>query len=283
MSPALETTYRRAVISNARRLLSTAEHLLQKEEYPVACFLAMTTIEEVGKLNVARFAELAGQKLTHKLLRHLSVHPVKAAQAATGGLFINAGADRRQGKHPVSGIHRTSGVIGLARSGHWMHIRNSCLYVDADLGASVVHVPPAEIGRDHAYYFICMAFEVIAEHAEAGLDSPVLFAEGHEGFKFWEDTLRELEAFMKTWAGECDVDHLDFLINPDALIKAAEGREKNETARRSRKGMTQRVAPAPALDFEGKVDKGSAWTHRDSTQQITAWLDGINDLLEPES
>lgn len=89
----------------------------------------MTAIEEAGKLAVLRFFAngkteepgVAPQDVdVAALTEFLRDRPEKAREAVTSSLAMNAGADRRHGVHPRSGMHRTSGLILLVRSGQWM-------------------------------------------------------------------------------------------------------------------------------------------------------------------
>jgi len=228
---------REKTITNAWQLLETAVQLFEQEQYATACFLAMTAIEEVGKLLVLRVVqgdalesfggqlELPPELDTKELDKFLRDHLDKALQAAAWSLYINAGADRRHGVHPVSGIVRTSGVVLLARSGRWMDIRNACLYTDVDFASNSAFSPSDFVSREHAYYFICMGFEVLAEQAESGLGFDFEGRDGTRSFQFWQDRLGDLERFMKRWSTTVDVDRLDFLANPEPLRREAEKRE----------------------------------------------------------
>jgi AbiV family abortive infection protein len=270
------------ILYNAHDLIKLAVKMFEQESYPVSCFLAMTSIEEIGKLILFRpmlecpddsTIEVKG---LNKIIRN---HIDKAITSAAWSLYINAGADRRHGTHPLSKIHRTSGVILLARSGRWMNIRNSCLYIDVNLSKFTSSSPKEVISREHAYYFICMAFEILAEHAQSGIDptfkslvrenggkiediwikfdeiiskisesstsdsvvdakklsecmtemmrvtEPYIPKERSEGIQFCNDRLEDLTAFMKQWSSAVNIDKLDFLLDPEPLIKIAEERE----------------------------------------------------------
>ena len=99
-----------------------------------------------------------------------------------------------------------------------MEWRNSCAYVDVNLQFKITISPNKKIGKECAYYFACMAYEGLAECAEAGL--------GVDGFdftnsknrdistKFWLDVLKELEIFM-TINNDVNVDKfLDTIFIP---------------------------------------------------------------------
>ncbi len=194
---------RMKTIDNAWHLLQTAIDLFEREHYPPACFLGMTTIEEAGKLPIFQLMQGDALRVLGVGPDHLSLpsgkdlrkftrsHLDKALQAAAWSLYINAGADRRHGIHPTSQMHRTSGVILLARSGLWMVIRNGCMYSEIDLASDLARAPSDLITREHAYYFICMAFEVLAEQATSGLGNSFESTD-EETIKFWQNVLADV-------------------------------------------------------------------------------------------
>ena len=215
---------RKKTITNAWQLLQTAVELLEQEQYVIACFLAMTTIEEAGKLFVLQLAQgdvfkalgvqsgQPPQPNTKALDRFLRNHVEKALQAAAWSLYINTGADRRHGIHPVSKLHRTSGVILLARSGRWMNIRNACLYTDINLASNSTSSPSDFITREHAYYFICMGFEILAEQASSGFGNS--FESSDSGtISFWQGFAA---ASMKLLEGEASTADISALVEQAA-------------------------------------------------------------------
>ena len=233
---------REKTIINAWQLLQTAIGLFEQDQYPIACFLAMTAIEEVGKLFILLMAqgfkeldiqvEPPADLNERQLDKFLRNHLDKAVEAAAQSLFINAGAVRRHGVHPASGMHRIDGVVLLARSGRWMDIRNGCLYTDVNLVSKSTSSPSDFITREHAYYFICMGFEVLAERAESGFCSTPLDHDMSKGIKFWQDRLRDLKIFMERWSSTVNLNQLDFLANPDPLRQEAEKREVKKTTKK---------------------------------------------------
>lgn len=225
---------RRKIITNAWQLLRTAIKLFKQQQYAIPCFLAMTTIEEIGKLFILQLAqgdvfkkfgvnlEPPPELNTKELNKFLRNHLDKALEAAASSLYINASADRRHGVHPISGIHRTSGVVLLARSGHWMSIRNSCLYTEVNFTANSTFSPRDFITREHAYYFICMGFEVLNENVEAGFGSSLEGVDVNKSNRFRQNRVKDLKRFMEQWSGTVDIDQLDFLANPKPLREEAE-------------------------------------------------------------
>jgi AbiV family abortive infection protein len=208
------------VYSNIRALIDDAVLLYKKSQFPRASFCAMTAIEETGKLWILSLQHMKAttngnyKPDSQKLTKILTDHTGKALQMAVHSLFINAGADRRHGMHPKSGIHRSTGVVLLARSGEWMEWRNKCCYVDVDFSTSKSEGCQDAIDKSIAYYFICMAYEGLAEVTDA---------------EVWLEVLDELNEFMKLYGKEAELDKLDFLANSDKYEKLA-------LSRKTRKG-----------------------------------------------
>lgn len=199
---------REKTLSNAWQLLQNAVHLFETKQYALSCFSAMTAIEESGKLFVLQIIQGDSMKILYEgirvppepnisaLQRFLRNHVEKAIQAAAMSLYINEGADRRHGINSESGMHRTSGVILLARSGKWMEVRNACLYTDLNLIDDVALAPKDVITPEHAYYFICMAFEVVAEQSSSGFGNS--FESGDsETISFWQEFVTDLERLIE--------------------------------------------------------------------------------------
>ena len=228
---------REKTITNAWELLKSAVKFFEQERYATSCFLAMTAIEETGKLFVLQlaqgdivktFGDPPSELNTNNLNKFLRDHLDKTFQAAADSLFINASADRRHGVHPISGVHRTSGVVLLARSGRWMEIRNACLYTDINFVSNSVSSPSEFITREHAYYFICMGFEVLVAQTDSGLGSSLEGVNESKSLQFREDRINDLKKFMERLASTVNIDKLDFLSNPEPLRKETRKRKIKE-------------------------------------------------------
>jgi AbiV family abortive infection protein len=228
LSDALQA-WREGILRNALSQIREARTQFERRSFPTACFLAMTAIEEAGKLALqvvtadwARRRIGVGQpseEWVRRVQRYVRSHPEKARQAAVWSLMINSGADRRQGIHPISGMTRTSGVILLVRSGRWMSLRNTRLYVDLHVNRLHVVSPVEAITPAHAFYMACMAHEVVAQQATAA------FEDLPEGPSVEATVLSELQEFMGQAGSSVDVDSLDFLADPQPLREEAERRE----------------------------------------------------------
>lgn len=224
-------TCRHKILDNCMSLLRESVELFAKQCFPRACFLAMTAMEEAGKLTVLRFFAHRQFEVCdlpepiemdqRRIMAFLRDHVDKARLAAAQSLYINAGADRRHGTHPISGLHRTSGVILLVRSGRWMNLRNACLYVDLSVAEPATTSPFDVISIAHAYYMICMAYEIVAEQADAAIEEQI---SGNLApwLEFEEARIGELKGFMSRYGASVALDQLDFLANPEPLRQQAE-------------------------------------------------------------
>jgi AbiV family abortive infection protein len=234
---------REKTIENAWSLIKTAVSIFSDNNFPIACFLAMSAIEEMGKIYNILLTEIDANISMNKIRNNNKQnikkdfynHTEKAVKAASDALYINSGADNRHGKNKYSGIINTSGVVLLARSHRWMNIRNSCLYIDFNLSNPSISCPNSVITKEHAYYFICMAYEILAELAQSGLDSYTGYENENIGIQFWVDRLDDLSKFMEIWSNTVEIDNLDFLKNQEQImneimeieIKEKKSRDKN--------------------------------------------------------
>jgi len=221
---------REKILPNCASILEEARKFFEQTRFPRACFLAMTAIEEAGKLTVLRFiahdtAEKFGFCPSEVNLGALDAflrdHPEKAREAVAQSLYINAGTDRRHGVHPTSGMHRTSGLILIIRAGGWMKLRNSCLYVDVKFEPPEAASPDERVSQALSYYMITMGYEVVVEQAPAALDVP-----SPGWIEFQDGMIDQLREFMSRWGASSNIDDLDFLANPEPWQREAERREK---------------------------------------------------------
>lgn len=213
------------VLLNGLELIRAAVREFTSGSTRVSCFLAMAAIEEVGKLPLMRYAELSiSTNLEYdpkKAARPLADHTGKALVGVAMSLMINAAVDRRHGSHPESQVALTSGIMLLIRSGQWMSFRNACLYVDVDLSGAQGAAPMHLIGKPEAYYFICMAYEVLMSQAHHGLVDDWHGGSNADAAAFRADRLDELTDFMSTWAAKVDITEIPFLVKPDAYRRLA--------------------------------------------------------------
>lgn len=135
--------------------------------FAVATALAITTIEEAGKLAVERFRTLGADSMdtTSDAARRVMVqwklrsrpfrdHFTKHVLAATAGASVNARLDRLLGMDFVIAFLDDAEQQGLEM------FRQSCLYLDR---TDSLHVPSEAIAPDNAAKYVALAGEILAE------------------------------------------------------------------------------------------------------------------------
>ena len=213
---------RRKTIMNALNLINSAKRLFELKEYPLSCFSGMTALEEMGKLMalwglqhgypVFEYIKTEDNKNVDlgKLNKFLYNHRKKILRTAFFSFFINSGATRRHGRHPKNGVPVVDGIIQLASTEDWMKLRNSCLYTDFSMKKRTADSPIDIIKREHAYYFITMGLEALAQYSNVGLDVGRSDS-SKESFDFFTTRLNELRRFMTIYSNTVDIFSLDFL------------------------------------------------------------------------
>jgi len=128
----------------------------------VATFLAITTMEEVAKLSVARFAvfllEVGMRPLAQPTSRRRSGffrHSTKHLVAATAGALVNARMRRLYGTKEVETF------LADAETGGLVVLREQCLYADSD--GKRLRLPEGEITPAVAAWYVAVAGELLAE------------------------------------------------------------------------------------------------------------------------
>src|SRR5690242_5665256 len=79
----------RAALDTARAHLDAARALYEQGMWPQACFLAMTTIEEIGKALTFQKADADGELPSAEELRELRRHDPKALVGTVVPLVLN--------------------------------------------------------------------------------------------------------------------------------------------------------------------------------------------------
>lgn len=212
---------RRETLTNARNQVSTAIDLFTADAYQISCFVAMTAIEEAGKVGLLQFVrgnQLMGtpSKVNTKELRSiLSDHQGKALRSAASAICVNERARRIYGTHPDCDLYLKDGLLLLARAGNeWMRIRGNCMYTDLGLHAKSLSVPSQSIDSNYAYYFICMAGEVVAEEAERGFGSWIEGRDPSRSIEFWNQTKEEVDDFVDEYGSDFEPSELEFFTDP---------------------------------------------------------------------
>jgi AbiV family abortive infection protein len=126
--------------------------LFARKEYALSAFLAITLIEEVGKLIILGNKEiLDGKELDQ---RGLYDHRRKYLYAVGTTLIVNSRMTRTYGKDELR-------FASWFSEGKLFEIRNSSLYLDVNEGS--VRTPEEAISKYDAFLLICIAGEVYAE------------------------------------------------------------------------------------------------------------------------
>lgn len=119
-------------------------------DLPLAAFLAITLIEEIGKVVILGNAKLSGE-LDRKAFRN---HEAKYAYAVYETLFVNSRVTRIYGA-------LESRFANWFRDGGLFKLRNSALYLELVNNALVV--PSVCVQRADAFLLVCIAGEALAE------------------------------------------------------------------------------------------------------------------------
>lgn len=170
---------RKATYINAKRLISDARLLCEKERFQSAAFLAITAIEECGKLHLAAImtSKNNNDKLDNQLLNWLRKHDKKQLNS-----FISALPKSNSGEKITPNISK---LWELGADSKLMPIRNNCLYTDFDKTKEEVYSPHTSISKDDAFFFIETAYEILISQ----LDN----AFGH----FWFDESTDIDQSAK--------------------------------------------------------------------------------------
>lgn len=203
------------VRDTARSHIATAKFLYSAKTWAEACFFAMTALEEIGKASLLQLSR-ANHDLSH--LEDIRSHVPKAMVGCVSTLILNEEAQARHGMCPSSDISRIRVVSYLAEAPHeWMGLRNACLYTEVDAKARAIGAPQAAIRREHAYLMIVASLEALAQilhpyftyHSRPESEDRA----GHER------VLSEIAEFMGAEAGHVDLNRLDFIGNPNRLMR----------------------------------------------------------------
>lgn len=222
---------RMRVAETAFNHVTTAVGLFESYAYSQATFLAMTAIEEIGKARTLQMiqADIYSDREPQEIdvtgvQNFLNKHNLKALRAAVSGLSVNHGAVRRHGRHEEADINLPTGIQFLAESEKWMEVRNSSIYTDVNIEGKSVSWPTMEVSAHHAYYFITMAFEILAKEAEAGFGNPIENLEQKEKITDFETAaeyrssmISLLKSFMEKYQAQFEPEELQFFVEDPRL------------------------------------------------------------------
>ena len=146
-----------ALLAHVERLWFDAAALYKQGNYPIAAFLSILVIEEVGKLaNLGN--ELVFFDAPPASTRRVGVersHSRKHFVAVVSGALINARIDRVLGKDTVRKILNEAEQNGIERT------RQQCLYIDIQQGIALT--PSQCVSQARALELAVLAGELMAE------------------------------------------------------------------------------------------------------------------------
>ena len=149
----------KTLVAHVERLWADACRHCLEGHYPLAAFLAILAIEEVGKLGRLWTDLLAWDRPREATRKDLGMlgrdHRKKHFMGVVSGALINARLDR------VFGKKRIKQLLQDVDSGKIEWLRQSCLYIDIADGRTVL--PQERITREDARYYCVLAGELWAE------------------------------------------------------------------------------------------------------------------------
>jgi AbiV family abortive infection protein len=182
------------LVAHAEGLWDDACTLYLRGRFATALAISITSLEEVGKISVARselilrhgapeFLQSLAKKSTRRDRRSpFYSHDQKLLLAAGAGALVNSRLDR------IVGMSSVIAFLDDAESGRIERLRQSCLYSDADAGQLLL--PAEQIQREQATFFVVLSGEVLAE---------VAAFEPRE----WERLITKVEEFEKQIGYAC--------------------------------------------------------------------------------
>lgn len=137
--------------------------LFLNKRYARATSLAISCMEEAGKIGVAQFQILLpvaakDRARTNKARRKgnpLFSHPHKHLLACGSGALVNSRVDR------VLGMDQVIRFLESAESGDIVRLREATLYTD--LTADGLNIPSVVVSVDQARFYVVLAGELVAE------------------------------------------------------------------------------------------------------------------------
>lgn len=147
----------KALISYVERLWASAAQEYKLNNFPIAAFLSILVIEEIGKLGHL-YLDLLNYDLPKRPASVITVerdHRRKHFIGVISGALINSRLDRILGKHVVKKF------LHEAESDELEITRQKCLYIDVKDGIAII--PDEQIGEDRARVLVVAAGELMAE------------------------------------------------------------------------------------------------------------------------
>ena len=147
----------KALIAHVESLWADACHLFVRDNHPLATFLSILVIEEIGKpTNLKNNLVYFDVERAPRTPRSADAsHKRKQLIGVFSGALVNARLDR------VLGFGTVRKLLNIAQSNAIEQLRQDCLYLDVDRRRTVT--PRERIGTERARVFTVFAGEVMAE------------------------------------------------------------------------------------------------------------------------
>ncbi len=169
VADSMEKAYERfkRLVEHAEGLWDDACFLLLRDRYATSLALSIVSIEEIGKIGVARFQLLGAAaerpnaaRAPDVVARARKKHPFyshhqKLLLAAGAGSLVNARLDR------ILGLARVVAFLDRVERGEIARLRLDCLYTDVDAAGQLVTAE--RVKKDEAEFFAVLAGELLAE------------------------------------------------------------------------------------------------------------------------
>jgi len=154
------------LVSHAENLWKDACLLFKNKRYAPALFLSIVSLEEIGKIAVAKVQLFARQQAREtgefkelKVLRPrdnpLYSHTQKHLLAACAGAVVNSRLDR------LLGVDNVNKFLSDVEGHKVEQLRQKCLY--AELHGRAQHLPYESVTESDARFYLVLAGEILAE------------------------------------------------------------------------------------------------------------------------
>ena len=193
----------RGVLTNAQRLSRDAVSLFEQGSYPSAQFLALSSMEEMAKLQEIRqpFIYVRSEEDMEKALGDLASRLADHREKTTTWFRAAPYMDLEDPKEWAHVVDMVSRMVRTWGRDELIHKRLSSISVDSDVSAREISSPSAAVTRDDAYYFICAAQEMIVDYGDKAVDPfPLEGADSFESFELWKSAEGALKDFMRKHA-----------------------------------------------------------------------------------
>jgi AbiV family abortive infection protein len=151
-----------SLVDHVFGLWKSARDLYESGSYPLATFVAIATMEETGKVGIAKMQILffnAGWRPSgdeQPQPRDMRSHRRKHFLVAGQGAFVNARLDR------VLGLDVVAQFLDDAESGELERFRQACLYADRAKDGDL-ELPARVVQREDGLRYVVLAGELMAE------------------------------------------------------------------------------------------------------------------------